>query len=106
MRKLWTTVAALAVFSLAAAPDLQAQGRGKGQGNGKGKPPVKRGGDNRDDARSGKVDRPGDGNSGQGDDLHRKRHKGSPQNGDQPRKRGKRSDGDGARRRDKKDGSD
>lgn len=29
-------------------------------------------GDNRDDARSGKMDRPGDGNSGQGDDMARR----------------------------------
>jgi hypothetical protein len=33
---------------------------------------AKQRGDNRDDLRSGKVDRIGDGNSGQGDDLHRK----------------------------------
>jgi hypothetical protein len=50
-------IAALVIVALFATP-LFAQGKGKG--------------DNRDDRRSGKVDRRGDGNSGQGDDLHKK----------------------------------
>lgn len=36
-------------------------------------------GDNRDDSHSGKVDRVGDGNSGQGDDLHKPQNAGSTQ---------------------------
>jgi hypothetical protein len=49
-------VATLILAGLLAAPAF-AQGKG---------------GDNKDDRHSGKVDRSGDGNSGQGDDLHRK----------------------------------
>lgn len=90
MKKIWVIVAGLAAFSLLAAADLGAQGRGKGPGGGKKKPPVKRDGDNRDDVKSGKSDRPGDGNSGQGDDLHRKRrpNKEGKRDGDRPKKDG------------------
>lgn len=98
MKKILTTVAGLAVLCLLAPADLEAQGRGKGK-----KPPVKRGGDNQDDAKSGKKDRVGDGNSGQGDDLHRKR-KGPPPEGDQPRKRRPDGDADQPKKRGKKDG--
>lgn len=57
MRRIWTVAAAAASIVLLANA-AWAAGRG----------------DNRDDRRSGRVDRPGDGNSGQGDDLHRPDH--------------------------------
>lgn len=61
MKKLWIGLAVMAAMALPMAAVAQ---------NGKGK------GDNKDDQKSGKVDRKGDGNSGQGDDLHKKdKHK-------------------------------
>jgi hypothetical protein len=59
MRKLKNLPASLAALAACAAFALAAHAQ-----DGKG--------DNRDDHRSGKTDRKGDGNSGHGDDLHRK----------------------------------
>lgn len=50
---------------------IQPQPEPPGKGTGINKPFPERRGDNRDDTRSGKIDRPGDGNSGQGDDKNR-----------------------------------
>jgi hypothetical protein len=62
MKKMMMVVAGFVLAALVLPASAFAQD-GKGRGKG----------DNKDDAKSGKVDRKGDGNSGQGDDLHKKR---------------------------------